>query len=92
MALDLGDKAIVREIAREVAERIIERVQHVVVESTRTEVKVHMLECPLKMELKTTKEDLAAEQNRRKGAWGVIVLIATIAAALATIAVDLLRK
>ena len=92
MSLDLGDKAIVREIAYEVAVPLTEKMLAVFKDGMKTEVKVHMLECPLRSELTKTREELDAEKNRRKGAWAMATVIATILASLATIAVEFLRK
>ena len=81
MALDEGDKAIIRDIAFDAAEHTSRRV----IGSFETRLQLHRAECPI------GKEFMEA-QNKMRGAWFVISIVASIVATVATIAVEWLRK
>ena len=92
MALDLGDKAIIREIAYEVAVPLTEKLQAAVKDGMKTEVRMHALECPRAEEIKGLQDELLDAKARIKGAWGTACVIAVVVSAVATVAVELLRK
>jgi len=91
MPFDEGDKAVIKQIAYEAADHVAERLQEVIQSGIASKIEIHTLSCPMRSELKETKDELAAAKNKRLGAWGLAVVIATILASAATIAVELLR-
>jgi hypothetical protein len=89
MALDLGDKAIIREIAYEVAVPLTEKLSSAVKEGMATQVKIHLLECPVRHELISTKEELDAIKNKAKGGWHTLAFLAALIVSFVSLATAL---
>lgn len=81
MALNEGDKAIIREIAFEAAKEIASEVQAQVREAMDHAVEHHADTCPIARQFE-------AVQNKFMGGWTMITLLCTALMSLASLAVS----
>ena len=75
MALDEGDKAIIRQIAFAASEHTCKQVS----ENFDSRLKLHQAECPVAKKFEETK-------NQAKGAWIIVTAVASFFAAIAALA------
>ena len=87
MSFDEGDRAIIKEIAYEAATHIAEKLQASVMSGLHNKVEMHVLECPLRAEIKFVKDEIEIAKSKAQMAWKMVVLEAVVLSALATLAI-----
>lgn len=77
MALDEGDRAIIRTIALEAAEHVATRA----IADMRTQLTLHQAACPVGQRFNEV-------ENKAKGGWAVVVAVSGVVSAVAALVVS----
>ncbi len=82
MALDEGDKAIIRQIAFDASEHTFARIEKSMKENTKMLVNLHQAECPV-------RDKVEAGKHLAMGGWRVLAFLGGLAGTVAALALSL---